>query len=98
MLTLYREHLNNVKTVLVDGGYTGNNFSAAVHSNLKATVQVAKRNELHKFEVLPQRWLVERTFSWLDKCRRLWKNCERHLSTSRQMVVLAYLIVMLKRY
>ncbi|MGA3232534.1 IS5/IS1182 family transposase, partial [Lactiplantibacillus plantarum] len=37
-------------------------------------------------------------FSWLDKCRRLWKNCERHLSTSRQMVVLAYLIVMLKRY
>ncbi|MGA3417194.1 IS5 family transposase [Lactiplantibacillus plantarum] len=98
MLTLYREHLNHVKTVLVDGGYTGNNFSAAVHSNLKATVQVAKRNELHKFEVLPQRWLVERTFSWLDKCRRLWKNCERHLSTSRQMVVLAYLIVMLKRY
>lgn len=66
MLTLYREHLNHVKTVLVDGGYTGNNFSAAVHSNLKATVQVAKRNELHKFEVLPQRWLVERTFSWLD--------------------------------
>uniref|UniRef100_UPI0036F400DB hypothetical protein n=1 Tax=Lactiplantibacillus pentosus TaxID=1589 RepID=UPI0036F400DB len=42
MLTLYREHLNHVKTVLVDGGYTGNNFSAAVHSNLKATVQVAK--------------------------------------------------------
>ncbi len=51
-----------------------------------------------QFEVLPQRWLVERTFSWLDKYRRLWKNCERHLSISRQMAGLAYLIVILKRY
>ena len=53
MLTLYREHLNHVKTVLVDGGYTGNNFSAAVHSNLKATVQVAKRNELVDCKINP---------------------------------------------
>ncbi|MGY3770963.1 transposase, partial [Pediococcus pentosaceus] len=40
-------------------------------------VQVAKRNELHRFEVMPQRWVVERSFSWLENCRRLWKNCER---------------------
>ena len=50
---------------------------------------VVKRNELHTFVVLPKRWVVERSFAWLEKCRRLWKNCERKLNTSLQMVVLA---------
>ncbi|WP_249205989.1 transposase, partial [Lactiplantibacillus plantarum] len=59
-------------------------------------VTASKRNELHKFEVLPQRWIIERSFSWLDKCRRLWKNCERHLNSSRQMIILAFLILLLK--
>jgi transposase len=67
-------------------------------SNLQATVQVAKRNELHKFGVLPQRWLVERSFSWLENCWRLWINCERQLTTSLQMVVLAFLALLLKRF
>ena len=58
----------------------------------------AKRNELHMFAVLPQRWIVERSWSWLDKCRRLWKNCERALNSSLQMVVLAFLKIVLKRY
>ena len=39
-------------------------------------VEVVKRNELHTFVVLPKRWVVERSFAWLEKCRRLWKNCE----------------------
>jgi len=43
---------------------------------LKADVDVAKRHELHTFAVIPQRWVVERSFAWLKKCRRLWKNCE----------------------
>ncbi|WP_423743085.1 transposase [Bacillus cereus] len=38
-----------------------------------------KRSELHKFIVLPKRWIVERTFAWLENYRRLWKNCERTL-------------------
>ena len=33
---------------------------------------------------LPKRWVVERSFAWLEKCRRLWKNCERKLNTSRR--------------
>jgi transposase len=43
---------------------------------LGAKVEVVKRNELHKFAVIPKRWVVERSFAWLEKCRRLWKNCE----------------------
>jgi transposase len=60
-------------------------------------VQLAKRNELHTFEVMPQRWVVERSFAWLEKNRRLWKNCERKLSTSLQFVHLAFLTLLLKR-
>ena len=51
MLALNAENLRRVRSVLVDGGYSGRNFAMDVQLNLKATTQVAKRNELHKFEV-----------------------------------------------
>jgi transposase len=91
------DNLQQVTSVLVDGGYSGKPFAEAVQDKLGATVQVAKRNELHTFAVLPRRWVVERSFAWLEKCRRLWKNCERSLNTSLQMIHLAFLVLLLKR-
>ncbi len=61
------------------------------------TVQIAKRSELHTFKVMPQRWIVERSFAWLEKNRRLWKNCERSLNTSLQFIHLAFLALLLRR-
>jgi transposase len=61
------------------------------------TVQVAKRSELHTFAVIPKRWVVERSFAWLEKNRRLWKNCERWLNTSLQFIHLAFLAMLLRR-
>jgi transposase len=87
----------NLKDVLVDGGYSGEKFSSEVNEMIDATVEVAKRSELHKFVVIPKRWVVERSFAWLEKCRRLWKNCERKINTSLQMVVLAFIGLLLKR-
>lgn len=55
MIALHANDLQYVRNVLVDGGYSGVNFKLDVISNLQATVQVVKRNELHKFEALPQR-------------------------------------------
>ena len=92
-----RDDLSLVRNVLVDGGYTGKPFATAVQGLLGAAVEVVKRNELHTFVVLPKRWVVERSFAWLEKCRRLWKNCERKLNTSLQMVVLAFTVLILKR-
>jgi len=91
------DNLQQVVRVLVDGGYSGEPFAEAVKEKLDATVQVAKRNELHTFAVIPQRWVVERSFAWLEKCRRLWKNCERLLNTSLQMIHLAFLVLLLRR-
>ena len=92
-----KENLSTVRNILVDAGYTGENFANQIKATIGATVEVVKRNELHKFVVLPKRWVVERSFAWLDKFRRLWKNCERKLTTSLQMVVLAFAVLLIKR-
>ena len=89
--------LQEVQSILADGGYQGLPFADAVSELLGAEVQIAKRSELHTFAVMPQRWVVERSFAWLEKCRRLWKNCERKLNTSLQFVHLAFLALLLKR-
>ncbi len=93
----YRTFLKGTTKMLVDGGYSGEKFAKEIKKIIKATVEVVRRNELHKFVVLPKRWVVERSFSWLEKCRRLWKNCERKLSTSRQMIILAFVSLLLRR-
>ena len=97
MVKEYDESLNEVINVLVDGGYTGSPFSEFIADTLDATVEVAKRSELHTFAVIPKRWVVERSFAWVDRCRRLWKNCERKLSTSLAMVQLAFISLILRR-
>ena len=92
------DNLSLIKKVLVDGGYTGQNFADEIKRISNAEVEIVKRNELHTFSVIPKRWIVERSFGWLDKCRRLWKNCERILQNSFQMISLAFIRIILKRY
>ena len=98
MLEMFAPNLSSVAKALCDGGYTGEDFAFAVEFLINAEVEIAKRNELHKFAVIPKRWVVERTFGWLEHFRRLWKNCERKLHTSLQMTVLAFVALLLKRY
>jgi transposase len=98
MIEICTPNLTEVAKTLVDGGYTGENFANAVQALIGADVEVAKRSELHTFAVIPKRWVVERTFGWLEKYRRLWKNCERKISNSLQMTVLAFLRLVLKIY
>ena len=83
---------------MADGGYTGEKFADGVRLLIDAEVEIVKRNELHSFKVLPKHWIVERCFAWLDKCRRLWKNCERKRGTSLHMVNLAFIALLLRRY
>lgn len=94
---LHPDVLSEVKNVLVDGGYTGEPCAAGVRKILGATVAIAKRGDLHTFAVIPKRWVVERSFAGLEKCPRLWKNCERKINTSLPMTVLAFLSLLLRR-
>ena len=97
LATESKENFSLVEKMLADGGYSGEKFAAAIKRAIKATVEVVKRSELHTFKVLPKRWVVERSFAWLEKCRRLWKNCEQKLSTSRQMIILAFVSLLMRR-
>lgn len=80
-----------MQALLCDNGYVGRPFAQAVQDIVGAHVgvQIAKRSELHTFKVMPQRWVVECSFAWLEKNRRLSKNCERLLNTSLQFIHLA---------
>ena len=60
-----------------DRGYQGPKFQAGLRAVLRQVdVEIVRRNELHKFLVLPKRWIVERTIAWLNRCRRLAKDWE----------------------
>ena len=93
--THHKKSLSAVVNLLADGAYTGQPFADGVAEILGAKVEIAKRNELHTFKVMPQRWVVERSFGWLEQCRRLWKNCERQLNTSLQLVNFSCLALIL---
>ena len=98
MILLNLDSLSCVKKFLVDGGYSGERFANQVKEICGAQVEVVKRNELHKFVVLPRRWVVERLFGWLDKFRRLWKNCERKLFISAQILIFALIAILIRRF
>ena len=98
MLSRPQGDLSRVVKIMADAGYSGAPFAEGVRKILGAEVAIAKRSELHTFAVMPKRWEVELSIAWLEKCRRLWKNCERKLETSLQFVILAFLALLLRRY
>ena len=63
LVTLNLEQFKLVRTMMVDSGYTGQNVANEISSLTSAKVIVVKRNELNQFSVIPQRWLIERSFS-----------------------------------
>ena len=85
-----------VKHIWADGGYTGALLEWS-RKRWHCTVEIVKRTELHTFKVLPRRWVVERTFGWLGRYRRLSKDYERQAKTGETMVHLAMIRLMLAR-
>lgn len=97
LFSLNAQDFDMVQRVMADGGYTGDNFASMVRCIIGADVIIAKQSDLKNGVVTPQRWIVERSFSWLCKWRRLWRNCERKLTTSRVMVAVAFIGILLRR-
>ena len=60
-------------------------------------LEIVKRTELHRFIVLPKRWVVERTFAWISRNRRLARDFERYARTVAAFVRLAMIRIMLRR-
>jgi transposase len=88
---------DTITKVYVDGGYTGTLIEWAKQM-FGYTVEVVKRTEQHLFKVLPKRWIVERTFAWLNWSRRLSKDYELRPSSAETMIHIAFAHQLLRRY
>lgn len=90
-------HFPRLTRIWADGGYAGRLVNWA-KSFGNWTLDIVKRNEDQKgFVVLPRRWVVERTFAWLGRSRRLSKDYEHLTQTSEVMAQIAMIQLMLRR-
>ena len=86
----------SVELAFVDQGYTGENPAADVRKH-KIELEVVKLpTAKHGFVLLPRRWVVERSFAWLARCRRLAKDYERLPATLAGLHYAAFAFLMLK--
>jgi transposase len=85
--------------LFADGGYQGPVFArAAAQAMPDLSVEIVKRSDTASgFEVLPKRWVVERSFGWFGRCRRLAKDFENHNRTAMAFLRLASVRLMLRR-
>lgn len=87
-----------IEVIFADGGYQGPVAAANIGHTGTWTLEIVKRCDQTKgFVVLPKRWIVERTLSWLSRCRRLVRHYEQYLQTSVAFIRLAMIRLMLRR-
>jgi len=86
-----------LKLIWADSGYSGEFVDWAKRSPIGRTIEIVKRTTKNTFEVLPKRWIVERTFGWFGKYRRLSKDYETLTDSSQSMIFIAMINLMLHR-
>ena len=87
-----------LRHVFADGGYGGAKLRGRLSKIGAWTIQVVKRTDKAKgFELLPRRWVVERTFAWLGRCRRLAKDFETSLASAEAWILIASIRLLTRR-
>lgn len=86
-----------METVFADGGYTGKLVDWAKQKTNLALSIVKRPRALPRFEPLPRRWVIERTFAWLIKNRRLIRDLEQRTDVAETLILIAATANMLRR-
>src|SRR5436305_6341500 len=86
-----------IERIFADGGYAGRKMAMTVWRTGAWSLQIVKRSDAAGFEVLPKRWIVERTFAWISRNRRLARDFERYATTVAAFIRLAMIRIMLRR-
>ena len=87
-----RREAPHMRHVFADGGYAGPKLRGALVSLGRWTLQIIKRSDAaNGFEVLPGRWVVERTFAWLGRCRRLASDREKTIESAEAWGLIAHI-------
>ena len=98
LLKIARRMFPSLARAIADGGYRGAVTAQAVRTEAKIPLAIVKRCDTAKgFKVLPKRWIVERTFGWFGRCRRLGKDFENLARSHAAFVILAMIRLMLRR-
>lgn len=87
----------SIQTVFADGGYQGEKLETRAKAMFGYRLEIVKRRDTRHFELVPKRWIVERSFSWLNHFRRLPKDYEVKPQSSEAMIHIAFAYLMLKR-
>lgn len=86
-----------IERIFADAAYQGPKAAAAIAKTGTWKLEIVKRNELHRFVVLPKRWVVERTLAWISRNRRLARDFERYARSVAAFIRLAMIRIMLRR-
>ena len=92
-----RGRFHRLRVIWADGGYAGK-LVEWVKDTFRWTLEIVKRtDDLSGFVVLPKRWIIERTFGWLGRYRRLSKDYEGRTDSSEAMILIAMINLMSRR-
>jgi transposase len=84
--------------IFADGGYSGAKLKKRLQKIGKWTLEIIKRSDKAKgFKLLPRRWVVERTFAWLGRCRRLAKDFEKSTASAEAWIMIAHIRMLTRR-
>lgn len=87
-----------LRHVFADGGYAGDKLRDALAALGRWTIEIVKRSDAAKgFVLLPRRWVVERTFGWIGRCRRLAKDFEATIASATAWVFVAHIRLLTRR-
>ena len=86
-----------LERIWADGAYAGKLVRWARRIGGWRLEEVPRPAQQHTFQILPRRWVVERTFAWLGRCRRLSKDFEALPETTETWIHIAMIHLMLKR-
>jgi transposase len=87
-----------LKKLFVDGGYAGEKLETSLEAIEGPKIEIAKRpDDVKGFILLARRWVVERTFAWLNRCRRLAKDWEASIASSQAWLLIASIRLMTRR-
>jgi putative transposase len=100
LLAMLVGRFSRLQLIWADAGYAGQlvEWIGRLFASRRLRIEIVRRNEEeHKFTVVRWRWIVERTFGWLGRCRRLSKDYEALTETSEDWIRLAMISVMVRR-
>jgi transposase len=92
-----KELINNIQKNICDGGYDGKKWKQEMKNQFNTETEITQRTDIANGVVSKIRWISERTFAWLDKCRRISKNYEGKPRSVKSFIVLSFIRLLVRR-